>query len=58
MSKQIAKKGRPSIHGERKRSYSVSVTQEGWNKLKEMALDSGLSLSEFLEILARTKRIP
>ncbi|WP_168166505.1 MULTISPECIES: hypothetical protein [Moorena] len=58
MSKQIIKKGRPSIHGERKRSYSVSVTREGWDKLKKMAKESGLSLSEFLEVLARTKRIP
>ncbi|NEO82548.1 hypothetical protein [Moorena sp. SIO4G3] len=58
MSKQIIKRGRPSIHGKRKRSYSVSVTQEGWDALKKMAKESGLSLSEFLEILARTKRIP
>ncbi|WAN69701.1 MULTISPECIES: hypothetical protein [Moorena] len=48
MPEQITKKGRPSIHGERKKSYSVSVTQEGWNKLKEMAKESELSLSEFL----------
>lgn len=54
MAKETANKmGRPSLHGERKKSYSVTATREAWNGLKEMAKDSGFSLSEFLERLGR-----
>jgi len=34
------------------------TTETDWNGLKEMAKDSGLSLSEFLETLGRTKQLP
>ncbi|NEN99350.1 MAG: ribbon-helix-helix domain-containing protein [Moorea sp. SIO3I7] len=56
--KTIKKMGRPSLHGERKKSYSVTATREAWDGLKEMAAASGLSLSEFLERLGRTKKLP
>ncbi|NEO89452.1 MAG: ribbon-helix-helix domain-containing protein [Moorea sp. SIO3G5] len=59
MPEKIARKvGRPSLHGERKKSYSVTATKLAWDGLKEMAASSGLSLSEFLETLGRTKRLP
>ncbi|NES85742.1 MAG: hypothetical protein F6K10_32545 [Moorea sp. SIO2B7] len=52
MSKENKRKvGRPSLHGVRKKSYSVMATETAWNGVKEMAKTSGLSLSEFIETL-------
>lgn len=34
------------------------TTEMAWNGLKEMAKESGLTLSEFLETLGRTKQLP
>lgn len=38
-----------------KRQRNVSLTDTGWQGLKEIALDSGLSLAELLEQIGRRK---
>ncbi|AOY78703.1 hypothetical protein BJP36_01145 [Moorena producens JHB] len=59
MPEQIRRKvGRPSIHGERKKTYSVKATKTAWDGLKKMAASSGLSLSEYIEVLGRTGKLP
>ncbi|NEO91419.1 MAG: hypothetical protein F6K56_14730 [Moorea sp. SIO3G5] len=50
--------GRPSIHGERKKTYSIKATKTAWDGLKDLAASSGLSLSEYMETLGRTGRLP
>ncbi|NEO79751.1 hypothetical protein [Moorena sp. SIO4G3] len=59
MSEKTKRKvGRPSFHGERKKSYSIMATKTAWGNLKKMAASSGLSLSEYLEVLGRTGTLP
>ncbi|NEO35861.1 MAG: hypothetical protein F6J90_05780 [Moorea sp. SIOASIH] len=59
MSKQIRiKVGRPRLHEEAKKSYSIKATETGWQGLKRLAACSGLSLSEYLEFLGRTGTLP
>ncbi|NEO01161.1 MAG: hypothetical protein F6K50_38835 [Moorea sp. SIO3I7] len=59
MSEQIKiKVGRPRLHEEAKKSYSIKATETGWQGLKLLAACSGLSLSEYLEFLGRTGTLP
>jgi len=59
MSEQIKRKvGRPRLHKEAKKSYSIKATETGWRGLKNLAACSGLSLSEYLEFLGRTGTLP
>ncbi len=47
-------KGRKSDFGERKKTRGVSLTDEGWNRMKLLAEEYGCSsVSEFLEKVAR-----
>lgn len=46
--------GRPSVFEEKKKVRAVSVTQQGWNGISQMAEQYGCSsISEFLEKLGR-----
>ncbi|NEO00337.1 MAG: hypothetical protein F6K50_34250 [Moorea sp. SIO3I7] len=59
MSNQIKRKvGRPRLHEEAKKSYSIKATETGWKGLKHLAACSGLSLSEYLEFLGRNGCLP
>ncbi|NEO91868.1 MAG: hypothetical protein F6K56_17130 [Moorea sp. SIO3G5] len=59
MSEEIKRKiGRPRLHEEAKKSYSIKATETGWRGLKLLAANSGLSLSEYLEFLGRTGTLP
>ncbi len=47
-------KGRKSDFGERKKTRGVSLTDEGWNRMKLLAEEYGCSsVSDFLEKVAR-----
>lgn len=47
-------KGRKRDFGERKKTRGVSLTDEGWNRMKLLAEEYGCSsVSEFLEKVAR-----
>ena len=50
--------GRPPIHGEAKKAHTVRTTDAAWEGLKEMANKAGLNLSEYLESLGKTGRLP
>ncbi|NEO38300.1 MAG: hypothetical protein F6J90_18975 [Moorea sp. SIOASIH] len=59
MPEKIKRKvGRPRLHEEAKKSYSIKATEAGWQGLKRLAACSGLSLSEYLEFLGRTGTLP
>ncbi|NEO17742.1 MULTISPECIES: hypothetical protein [unclassified Moorena] len=59
MTEQIRRKvGRPRLHEEAKKSYSIKATETGWQGLKRLAARSGLSLSEYIESLGRTGTLP
>ncbi len=46
--------GRKSDFGERKKTRGVSLTDEGWNRMKLLANEYGCnSVSDFLEKVAR-----
>ena len=46
--------GRTSDFGERKKTRGVSLTDEGWNRMKLLANEYGCnSVSDFLEKVAR-----
>ncbi len=46
--------GRKSNFGERKKTRGVSLTDEGWNRMKLLAEEYGCSsVSDFLEKVAR-----
>ncbi|NEO45490.1 MAG: hypothetical protein F6K55_15700 [Moorea sp. SIO4A3] len=50
--------GRPPIHGEAKKSHTVRTTDAAWDGLKKMADKANLNLSEYLEFLGKTGRLP
>ncbi|WP_293106556.1 hypothetical protein [Moorena sp. SIO3I6] len=50
--------GRPPMHGEAKKSHTVRTTDAAWDGLKKMADNAGLNLSEYLEALGKTGRLP
>lgn len=46
--------GRRAVFGSKKKPRNVSLTEEGWNGIFQLAESSGCSsVSEFLEILGR-----
>lgn len=42
-------------HGTPKRPRSVSLTDDGWQGLKDLAKERNISLAEFLELIGRGK---
>ncbi|NEQ85718.1 MAG: hypothetical protein F6K26_38120 [Moorea sp. SIO2I5] len=50
--------GRPPIHGKPKVAHTVRTTEKAWNGLKQLAIEAGLSLSEYLEALGKTGVMP
>ena len=48
------REGRPHIFGTKKKTHTISVTEEGWNGITQAAKASGCSsISEFIELLGR-----
>ncbi|WAN69052.1 MULTISPECIES: hypothetical protein [Moorena] len=54
----VKRSGRPPMHGEAKKSHTVRTTDAAWDGLKKMADNAGLNLSEYLEALGKTGRLP
>ncbi|MFB2770091.1 hypothetical protein ACE1AT_12515 [Pelatocladus sp. BLCC-F211] len=42
-------KNKPVLYDELKKIHGISLTDYSWSKLKSMASDKGLSVSEFVE---------